>query len=259
MSRPLDAETWARTSARLLKKTPAEARDILAELGLDADAWKAWEAHYQRQIDAEFQTGKLVLAKLYARECAAEHQRRAAGPAPAPASAAAAPASSAPRSAPSPPTSRSDAEPGVRGVPAAPSPLEPVTLLGETSPLAKPGSGHAELPFRKQVAVPPPAMVSFEPNPELGGTEAGSSTIGPALPFAGSLSLPFTSVEVYAYLTAAREHSPAEGQRALAAYGVDAKKESEVDGWWRQRMLSDLALRDRFAKHLAEARQRYPR
>jgi hypothetical protein len=204
----IGVEDWARVAARLLKRTREERQAIFDELAIDPQDWRAWDAHYMGVIDAEYDNGTLVVAKLYAARCGEEMQRRAAA--------------------------------------AARPKTQPLRAMDEP----------ASLPFRADAEAAPPPRVTFAAgHPAHGNTADPIAAREPSLPFS-SRDLPLTSIDVYAYLSAAGERGVEEARNAWAKYGRDDAARAAVDQAWAERFAADEALAAEFRVRRDELRRK---
>jgi hypothetical protein len=226
---PLPFDTWSRTSARLLKRTPEEKESILEELGLTPEAWQASEVHWAAALGNDVVAGDFARAEQHGKRCAEELAARPAAD-------------------------------------ETPTPVPPPQLAAVESNATVDISGALRegpaLPFVAPLPGGPPpaaALPGSSPSPptlEVGATMAVSEALRRSgeLPFAPPPPpLPTLSLKQYASLTVDIAAAPAQAAETLRRYGVAPSQQGQLEAEWRAR-LEGPTEREAFERACAEYR-----
>lgn len=264
----MDFDAWAVLSARLLKRSKEERREILRAAEIDAAAWERWDVHFNTLLSEDLSEDRAERPLRYGEICAAEMRRRK-------------------EEAAAPPPSPAPVEPGVVPVPqppagtappvAAPPVALPSAWLGREVPVvaeaarAIGGESTLDLPVSPLLAeLPFPDVdgelrgpnVSWEqvtaraPLPPPSSPDALDRTLEPVDPAAPGFSTPepVLTLSQYASLFVdLRRTPPSRRLELLHRYRLAGEPSYEaLSGAYKERFARDPTQRDRWVALCSE-------
>lgn len=258
---PLDFETWAALSARLLKLDAEQRYDILEARGVSPEDWMQSEEQHFATLAADIGAGRMDRAEHYGQVCAAEMERRRRGePEETPEHVepeATDPMATASPIVGAPAVVITEEVPSYLRVPAAAAASPEGSLASTAAALEVPSfvrQAAASLPFGttpsiqflSEVGAPrPSAPASMGETAPLGVDPfANMRSVLPFPKSSSTASVPQLALETYASLCAELRVYPQRASEILRKYRIaDEEARRALDAEWQARMSGQPATR----------------